>query len=510
MTPQVSVITPFFNAAPFFEEAIESVLAQTCPDWELLLVDDGSTDGSTEIARAYADSYPHKIFYVEHPGHANLGTSAAVNLGIRHARASRLALLDADDVWLPQKLAVQLPLLDAHPEAGMVYGNSLFWHSWTGELADTGRDFAPPLGVPLDRMLAPPELLIRCLRGQAAVPCTCSVLLRRDVVERVGGFEESFQVMFSDQAFYAKMLLAAPVFVASGIHDKYRIHPNSTVARAKRAGEVRAGRARYLQFVARYLDHQPMADTVRRVVREQQRRHRYPRIAALLDRARPRLRRRLRPLGGPRFGNLRRVVPVSREFGLDRGRPIDRHYIEHFLDRHRDEVAGRVLEIGDDSYTRRFGGARVTRSDVLNVQPGHPKTTIVADLAAGDHIPSETFDCIILTQTLQLIFDLPAAMRTLHRILKPGGVLLATMPGITQLHGGRWKDTWYWSFTPASTTRLFVEAFGPEQVSVHSHGNVLAACAFLQGLACDELAANELDANDPLYPLLLTVRAQKA
>ena len=142
------------------------------------------------------------------------------------------------------------------------------------------------------------------------------------------------------------------------------------------------------------------------------------------------------PLGGARFGNLRRVVPISRYFGFDRGQPVDRHYVERFLARHAADVRGRVLEVGDDSYTRQFGGDRVTVRDVLHVNEHNPQATIVDDLASGERIPSDAFDCVILTQTLHLVYDIQAAVRTLHRILKPGGVLLLTVPGISQLDSG--------------------------------------------------------------------------
>jgi glycosyltransferase involved in cell wall biosynthesis len=527
--PLVSIVTPFLNAAPFLEEAVESVLAQTYSHWELWLVDDGSTDGSTEIARGYARRYPEKIFYVDQPGHENRGTSAAINLGIRHARGAFLALIDGDDVWLPNKLAEQVPLLLAHPEAGMLYGNSLFWHSWTGDPSDAARDFQPPLGVAVDALSPPPDLLTRCLRREAAVPCPCSVLLRREIVERVGAFEESLRVTFSDQAFYTKMFVAAPVYVASGTWNKYRIHPTSAIAIAKRTGTLREERGRYLDFVARYLKEQNLArGAVWWAVQAERWRHRHERMyaivargqrglravatrirAAIPERVRPRLRRLVRPPGGVRFGNLRRITPISRDFGLERGQPIDRHYIEAFLARHARDVGGHVLEVGDDAYTRRFGGDRVGTCDVLHVSEGSGKATIVDDLASGQRLSSDTFDCIILTQTLHLIFDVRAAVCTLYRILRPGGVLLATMPGISQIHGGRWRNTWYWSFTPASARRLFAERFPIEEVQVRSHGNVLAASAFLHGLASEELSSRELALHDPLYPLIVTVRARK-
>ncbi|HKN87045.1 MAG TPA: methyltransferase domain-containing protein, partial [Nitrospiraceae bacterium] len=134
--------------------------------------------------------------------------------------------------------------------------------------------------------------------------------------------------------------------------------------------------------------------------------------------------------GRVHFGSLRRVLPISRTYGFDRGQPIDRYYIERFLARHADDIRGRVLEIADDAYTRRFGGRRVTTSDVLHVVEGNPHATIVADLTNAGHLPSEQYDCVILTQVLSVIYDVRAALRTVYRLLKPGGTLLATTPGV--------------------------------------------------------------------------------
>lgn len=210
-----------------------------------------------------------------------------------------------------------------------------------------------------------------------------------------------------------------------------------------------------------------------------------------------------------RFGDLRRLRPISVWFGYDRGQPIDRYYIESFLTRCGSDIRGRVLEIGDASYTRQFGGPRVTRSDVLHVWADAPGATIVGDLAAGDDIPSDSFDCVVLTQTLHLIYDVGSAIRTLHRILAPGGVLLATFPGISPIDRGEWRDSWYWGFTPLSARRLFEDHFASPDVTIQSHGNVLSAIAFLEGLATHELRRSELDAVDLAFPVSITIRAVK-
>jgi SAM-dependent methyltransferase len=213
----------------------------------------------------------------------------------------------------------------------------------------------------------------------------------------------------------------------------------------------------------------------------------------------------------PDWGDLRKLQPVSRTFGLDRGTPVDRHYIEGFLAAHAADIRGRVLEIGGPDYTRRFGGERVTRSDVLHAVAGNPLATLVGDLATGQGVPAGAFDCIILTQTLPFIYDLRGAVQGAFRALAPGGVLLVTVPGISQISRhdmDRWGD--YWRFTDASLRRLLAEAFGEQGVSVEPHGNVLTACALLQGLAAEELTGEELDCADADYQVIIAARAVKA
>ena len=210
------------------------------------------------------------------------------------------------------------------------------------------------------------------------------------------------------------------------------------------------------------------------------------------------------------LGDLRRVSPVSRVHGTDRGSPVDRYYIERFLDANTADIKGRVLEFDDDAYTLRFGGGMVLTSDVLHVEAGHPGATITADLSDAAHIPDDTFNCIICTQTLMYIYEVRAAVMNLHRILKPGGVVLVTFPGISQISRydmDRWGE--YWRFTILSARRLFAEAFPTENVTVEAHGNVLSASAFLYGLCAEELRPDELNHQDPDYEVLITVRAQK-
>jgi glycosyltransferase involved in cell wall biosynthesis len=256
--PLVSVVLIFWNAAAFLREAIESVLAQSYPCRELLLVDDGSSDGSTEIARQYAAHHPGQVRYFEHAGHANLGMSASRNLGIRQAQGSYVAFLDADDMWFSSALEDQVAILQAHPAAAMVYGPIQWWYSWTGKPEDGGRDHVERLGVPADSVIDPPRLLPLFLRDKAAVPS--GVLVRRGVVESVGGFEDQFRGEYEDQVFCAKICLEASVYAAGRCWYRYRQHPDSCVLRGQQTGETHAARLRFLNWLGEYLTERKVRD----------------------------------------------------------------------------------------------------------------------------------------------------------------------------------------------------------------------------------------------------------
>lgn len=222
---------------------------------------------------------------------------------------------------------------------------------------------------------------------------------------------------------------------------------------------------------------------------------------------RGRLRQRLRRLSRPAWlGTIRRVTPLSNHWGFDRGTPVDRYYVERFLGEHRHDIHGHVLEVKDSSYTDRFGTA-VQHRDVLDINPANPHATVVADLAAADAIPSDQFDCFVLTQTLQLIYDTRAAVAHAHRVLRPGGVLLATVPSVSRVVRGEGLKTDYWRFTVASCSSLFEDVFGAGQVTVRSYGNVLTGIAFLMGMAHEELSRRELEVDDPYFPVIVTIRA---
>lgn len=534
--PLVTVITIFKDEERFLGQAVESVLAQSWPHWELLLCDDGSTDGSSAMARAFAERHPDRIRYLTHPGGANRGMSATRNLGLAAAAGELVAFLDGDDVWVPEKLTRQVELLQRHPAAAAVYGRLHVWHAWTRQPADLARDYVQPLGVEPDTLVQPPELLLRFLEDDVHTPS--GLLFRKAVLEEVGGYETSFRGMHEDGVVLVKICLEWPVYASGEVWYKYRQHPDSCCTREIAAGGDRQALRAFLEWTREYVEARGYAgtDVTRRVDDLMDEHAGQGAGARMRDRVRGGLRRGRQlaerllpgpvrawvgllshgahhppPSGWVHMGNLRRTWPISPVFGFDRGLPVDRYYIESFLREHAEHVRGRVLEVGDASYTKRFGGDRVERSDVLHARSGNPAATIVGDLTTGEGIPEQAFDCVILTQVLPFVWDVPAAIDTARRALRPGGALLVTAPGISQISrydADRWGD--YWRFTSQSMRRLFAQAFPGTNITLRTYGNALTATAFLQGMAAHELDVRELDDRHPDYEVIIGVCARAA
>jgi glycosyltransferase involved in cell wall biosynthesis len=247
----VSVIVIFLNEQRFLEAAIASVYAQSFDSWELLLVDDGSTDASTSIAKGHAARDPSRVRYFEHAGHANRGMSAARNVGLAAAAGEFVAFLDADDVWLPNRLERGVALLDAHPEADMAYGRTEYWCSWSAD--SKARDRIQSHGFRADRMVRAPDLLSMYLTGEAALPCMGSLTVRREAARESGGFVEEFRGLYEDQAFLSTFCTDHDVFVSEEQWDRYRQHPDSACAVAEQLGAADAARERYFSWLSSHL-----------------------------------------------------------------------------------------------------------------------------------------------------------------------------------------------------------------------------------------------------------------
>jgi SAM-dependent methyltransferase len=372
------------------------------------------------------------------------------------------------------------------------------------------------VGVELDALVRPPNLLTLFLKREDATPSPSGILVRRELLSDVGGFEESFRGMHEDQAFYAKACLRAAVYVSGKTSYRYRQHPDSCCADSARRGKADAARLTFWNWLEQYLarnqaDAGEPWNTVTRLLEPDRHPLRY-RARLAYSFAKRAVRRALRRKWMRRlsWGSLRRSEPISRVFGADRGQGVDRFFIERFLSHRADDIRGHVLEIGDGTYTHCFGGTRVTQRSVLHAEAGNPHATLVGNLETGDGVPADTFDCLILTQTLQHTYDIRGAVQSVFRCLRPGGVVLATVPGISQISRydmDRWGD--FWRFTTLSAERLFSDVFGSEQVEVVSCGSVVTAIAHLHGIAAEELRPDELGHDDRDYQVLITIRAVK-
>ena len=521
-TTSVTVVITTYNHAHFLLQALHSVLAQTRPADEIVVVDDGSTDDPAAVVGPFAQ--------VTLLRQRNQGLSAARNAGLKAARGDRLIFLDADDLLLPGAIAAGLACFATAPGSSFVYGGYR-------RIDEQGQ----PMGGDVYRR--PGAQPYRALLRSNLIGMHATVMYDRACLSTSGAFDPAMK-RCEDYDMYLRLAREGTVASHPQTVAEYRMHGSNMSgnhremldwalrvcarqeqpALALGAGNdwkhgQQAWRHHYateiiLDTRARWAREHSLGALARGVL--QAARASPDTTARALARAiRDRLRGQGRaslervPLGAVRFGTLGAVEPISDDFGFDRGTPIDRFYIERFLQDNANDIVGRVLEVGDDAYCRRFGGERITRQDVLHVSSANPAATIVGDLSQPGALPAAAFDCLVLTQTLHLVFDLHAAVREMHSALKSGGVVLLTVPGITRIDRGEWGADWFWSLTAAAATRLFGSVFGADNVRVESHGNVFAATAFLQGLAVEEVDTAKLSVHDACFPVTVTVRAQK-
>lgn len=515
----VAVVITTFNHAQYLDEALRSVLAQTVSSSQIIVVDDGSTDNPAAVVERYANA---RLICTN-----NRELSAARNTGLCAVEARYVVFLDADDRLHSGAIAFGVAAHCASAGAAFVYGAH---RRIDANGAPTGRiNYLPVLAEPFGGLL----------RGNRIGMHAC-VMYKSDVIRSVGGFEEALSHC-EDYEIYLRIAERALIVSHPHLVADYRIHGMNmsanhrmmlatalgVQARFQGRGDQAAaassdGRARFRAYYGEQaLRSEPgvfglanaMGVAPNWAVRHASRVVGHRIVGAIcrlaFDFARMRGTQGSPPLGQVQFGDLRRVTPVSRDFGWDRGRPIDRYYIEDFLGRNADAIVGNVLEVGDDSYSRRFGAERVIHQDVLHLRAGMSGATINGDISTAGTLPAARFDCIIFTQTLHLVFDMRAAIDQLHAALRPGGVLLLTTPGISPIDRGEWADNWFWSLSSAALARLLALRFDVASTEIKTFGNVFAATAFLHGICCEEVDVGKLLPRDKAYPVVITARAER-
>lgn len=529
--PLVSVIIPCYNHGIYLPDAIRSIEVQDYPNVEIIVVDDGSTDNTKETAA----NFPTVTYVYQH----NQGLSAARNTGAQNSRGELLVFLDADDLLLPHALACNVQYLQHHPAAAFVSGGH--------ELitADGQRIALMQRTVNTDHYINFLKINYIGMHG--------TVMYRRWVFGEFA-YDVTLRAC-EDYDLYLKVARKYPVVHHTEILTAYRMHSTNmsgnnqlmltqvvaVLKRQERFLQTAAERKAYKEGMSGWKNFycgklyvelrtgKAKATKENLSLLRQHRRQYYFQFfimklisgqTLLLKKAPDVVHRLLNKLGlhnnyvpSPgkvRFGDFNRTTPINTNFGVNRGGAVDRYYIENFLAKHAAVVKGRVLEVGDDQYTRKFGGENVQKSEVLDVDANNDKATFIGDLSNAGAIPDNSFDCFILTQTLQYVFDLEAAIKTCYRVLKPGGSLLLTVPGIGQI--GKLKsekENYLWSFTDTSIQRLLTGVFPQAHVQVKAFGNVLSATAFLYGLGLPEIKKASLDVEDPYYQVIITAAAKK-
>lgn len=540
--PIVSVIIPCFNHAHYLPRAIESVLNQTYPNFEIIVIDDGSVDSTKEVCLKYPSV---NYFYKE-----NAGLSAARNSGIKYASGDYFVFLDADDWLLKTALESNLNFI--------VEKNNIAFVSGGHELYYEPEDKTWLVQKEIDK-----DTYLKLLEGNF-IGMHATVMYQRWVFDNFK-FDTSLPYC-EDYDLYLKITKQHPVIHHRGLIAVYRLHDNNMSSNyskmMKYALLVLSNQEKHLvtsaekesflrgiSFWKTYYTEKTFNNLlinlylgkfkfnkeeikslkVNNPILYQQFQTKKRQYFNL--KIRQKVKNKITklmpmnifksilnpfkkqteniPLGNINLGHLNRTTPFSTQFGYDRGGPVDRYYIENFLNENVSLIKGCVLEIGDNEYTLRFGGNKIEKSDILHIDDSNKQATFIGDLSNVPNLPSNTFDCIILTQTLHLIYDYKAAIETCYRVLKEGGVLLLTVPGISHIAQDEWRKYWLWSFTNASMEKIMEEHFSKESISINTYGNVLVASAFLYGMGLPELKKEQMDYNDPHYQVIITVKAIK-
>ncbi len=512
--PLVSVIIPCYNHGKYLREAFESVFSQDYPNREIIVVDDGSTDNTAQVCKQFPQ--------VKYVYQVNQGLSAARNTGIKNCNGKYLLFLDADDWLLKDAVSINAKYLIDNPDIAFVSGahkkvfvdegveiieseivnDHHYWHFLQGNYIGMhaavmyrktifeAYSYNTSLKACEDY-----DLYLRISRNYPVLHHVKQIAAYRLHSSNMSG---NIQLMLSS---VLKVLNSQKPFLENDNERKALINGNKIWKKYYRSIATKQNNLNPTSYPSSQTKPSSMFNTLIK---------KYAPASFLRWLYKKDLYRSYRPeIGKVEPGDFRRKNPLSIEFGYDRGGPVDRYYIENFLQKESKNIKGRVMEIGDNEYTLKYGGNAVTKSDILHVDATNNKATFVGDLSNAPQVPDNTFDCVVLTQTLHLIYDFKAALATCHRILKPGGILLMTNPYITPIDHGEWKETWYWAFTDRAIRKLCEEMFPGAKIDVDTFGNVYVASAFLYGMGISEVTKKMMDHRDQQFQVITTAKVQK-
>lgn len=537
--PLVSVIIPCYNHGKYLPDAIQSVYSQNHPQIEIIVVDDGSIDNTRSVCLEHP-----KVTYIYQQ---NSGLSAARNTGIKHSKGEYLVFLDADDWLLDKAVSNNLEVLLKDADIAFVSGGHQVCYE------DTHHSKIVQYEINENHYC-------RLLEGNY-IGMHATVMYRRWVFDTFM-FDTSLPYC-EDYDLYLRIARKYKVSHHTKLIAAYRMHSSNmsanqsimlqytllvlnknekdiqTQSEKKSKNRGIAIWKNYYSFrIYEHLQHQLCTNKKSKFYNTEIKtlRDNAPKLyvnfkikqilffMSGINRTIKNTLKKVLPnkivksiqkvsynqsLNRVNLGDLNRTTPFSTQFGYDRGGPVDRYYIENFLAENASLIKGRILEIGDNEYTLKYGSNKIEKSDILHIDDSNKKATFIGDLSNAPHLPSDTFDCIVLTQTLHLIYDYKAAIETCYRVLKPNGTLLLTVPGISHIAQDEWRKYWLWAFTNASMERIMQEHFPGNNVSINTYGNVLVASAFLYGMGLPEMKKEQMDYHDPHYQVIITVRATK-
>ena len=514
----VAIIVTVCERSLFLADALQSCMKQTVQPSEILVVASGAHDDAERLAASFPGVVVHRK--------EKTGRSAAQYAGLASVSSEFVVFLDADDRLTPLAIEAGLKCFDRNADAWLVCG--------AHQVIDAaGRPASP---VWFERLS--PQQSPKLPRGGNAIAVQAAVLYRSDRLRFITGSDASRE----DYDTYFRNVCAGHIATHDCCVAEYRYDKRLMLTRSVvklqtdtdplRDADIASGPGQELLFhhnaprmfaaAAKKLIKNRLNPKSAKMMLRAAKMAPLALLRTLMSRGSTAIMRRLpRPVGrllgerlwapnvgSVRFGDFGRTMPISVDDGFDRGQPVDRYYIERALEDYSELVCGRVLEVGGRDYTRSFGAEKVVCSDVLDIDPINPLATIVGDLGAVGALPEEGFDCIVLTQTLQYIYNLDNAMKNLYRALAPGGALLITVPGISPI-GRDETGIWYWEFTELSLKTLLSSSFGESNVQVQSYGNVFAAICFLTGLSLAEVGTDRLDYKDERYPVTVFACARK-
>ena len=549
--PLISIIIPCFNQAEFLAEAIESVTQQTYRNFEIIVVDDGSSDNTKEVVSDFSD-----VRYIRHH---NRGLAGARNTGIWASKGDYLIFLDADDKLLPKALESGLNCFYSHRDCAFVFGQHAYLKS-DGKSFEEMQTSLSEYNLFLSRLRENKDRYRSLLYGNY-IGMHASVMYRRHVFQYVKGFDLSLDAA-EDYELFFRITRNYPVYYHDNVVAEYRRHSKSMTRNAelmlRSVMTVLRSQKKYIKDDKNYMDayraginfwieyygHDLIQQVKTQLFMIGEKIRALRGIVTLIIYAPGWLslyvikymmrcfKRSLKslctifssvfvqkiigfppniaPLGHVQFGDLRRLTPIGDKSSGRQRNAIYHYYTERFLGNNSSKIQGSVLEAGGYRYAERYGKNSVSKVDLLLLKgTSVPGGENIVTLDDADRIPSHTYDCIILPQTLQYTYEIKATIFTLHRILKHGGVLLSTVSGISRNIKVDHDANRLWSFTALSAYKLFAEVFPRSHISVSCYGNVMTATALMQGLTAEELNSGQLNFNDPLYQVVIAIRAVK-